>query len=112
GPEFDQGALDPSVTAQGMTLVLKQSPEQQAALQQLLAEQQDLSSTNYHQWLTPEQYADRFGLSQNDLDKINAWLQSEGFNVTHVARGHNWISFSGNAAQVRNSLGAELHRYS
>src|SRR5690349_9461915 len=110
-PEFDQGPLDPSVTAQGMTLVLKQSPEQQAALRQLLAEQQDPSSPNYHQWLTPEQYADRFGLSQNDVDKISAWLQSEGFTVSHVARGRNWISFNGTAAQVRNSLGAELHRY-
>src|SRR5437660_7364007 len=86
-PEFDQGPLDPSVTAQGMTLVLKQSPSQKTALQQLLAEQQDPSSPNYHQWLTPEQYADRFGLSQNDLDKISAWLQSEGFTVSHVARG-------------------------
>ena len=38
-------------------------PAQQAALDRLLADQQTPSSPNYHKWLTPEQYADRFGLS-------------------------------------------------
>src|ERR1051326_2193759 len=109
--EFDRGALDPSFSARGITLLLKQSAGQRAALERLLAEQQDPSSPNYHQWLTPEQYADRFGLSQSDLDKIKTWLRSEGFAVANEARGRNWISFSGTAAQVRNSFGAELHRY-
>src|SRR5437899_1294860 len=110
-PEFDRGALDPSFTARGMTLLLKQSAGQRTALERLLSEQQDPSSPNYHHWLTPEQYADRFGLSQSDLDKITAWLRSESFAVSKEARGRNWISFSGTAAQVRNSFGAELHRY-
>ena len=110
-PEFDQGAVDPSFHAQGMTLLLKQSAAQQTALQQLLAEQQDPGSPNYHKWLTPQQYADRFGISQTDVDKINAWLQSEGFTIDDVANGRNWVGFSGTAGQVRNSFRTELHRY-
>jgi len=39
---------------------------QQAALEQLLKEQQDPASPNYHNWLTPETYADRFGASAAD----------------------------------------------
>src|ERR1035438_469319 len=66
--EFDQGPVDPSFTAPGITLLLKQSAAQQAALQQLLADQRNPSSPNYHQWLTPEQYAAQFGVSQNDFD--------------------------------------------
>src|ERR1700738_1693294 len=94
-PEFDQGAVDPSSRARGMTLLLKQSAAQQTALQQLLAEQQDPGSPNYHKWLTPQQYAERFGISQTDIDKINAWLQSEGFHVDDIANGRNWVAFSG-----------------
>jgi subtilase family serine protease len=92
--------------------MLKKTDAQQTALEQLLQQQQDPASPNYHDWLTPEQYADRFGLSQNDLDKISAWLQSEGFSVEYVARGRNWLSFSGTAGQVRTALHTDIHRYS
>src|SRR5215469_10131107 len=69
-PEFDQGPVDPGLILPRVTIVLKPSPAQQAALDQLLAEQQDPSSANYRNWLTPEQFANRFGASEDDIDKI------------------------------------------
>ena len=110
-PRFDQGAVPPSLNLRGMMLVLKPSDAQQAALDQFLAEQQNPSSPNYHKWLTPQQYADRFGASQSDIAKITAWLQSQGFTVDSVANGRNWVRFSGSAGQVKNSFQTELHRY-
>ena len=77
-PQYDQGQVEPSLQFSYVTLVIAPSPSQQIALDLLLAQQQDRSSPNYHKWLTPEQYADRFGLSQNDINKITAWLQSQG----------------------------------
>ena len=81
------------------------------ALTQLVAEQQDRRSPNYRKWLTPEQWADRFGLSHGDIQKLTAWLKSQGFTVLNVARGRNWITFSGTAAQVQSAFGTEIHRY-
>jgi uncharacterized protein (TIGR03437 family) len=107
----DNGRVEDSFELPGMTLVLKPSTDQQTALRQLLQELQDPSSPNYHQWLTPEQYADRFGASQSDIDQIRAWLQQQGFTVNGVARGRSWVTFSGNAAQVRSAFGTEIHRY-
>src|SRR5712692_10772535 len=49
-PEFDTGGAPPSLPMERMLLVLKRSPEQEAALQELLDEQQDKSSPNYHKW--------------------------------------------------------------
>jgi subtilase family serine protease len=92
-------------------LVLKPSASQQADLDQLLEQQQDPSSPNYHQWLTPEEYADRFGVSQADVDKITAWLGRQNLTVQSVARARNAIAFSGNASQVESALGMEIHRY-
>jgi subtilase family serine protease len=92
--------------------VMAPSPSQQAALDQLLAEQQDRTSPNYHKWLTPAQYADRFGLSQNDINKINLWLVSQGFAVIRVANARNEIMFSGSAAQIQSAFNTEIHRYS
>jgi uncharacterized protein (TIGR03437 family) len=110
-PEFDQGAVDPALVLPRVTVVLQPSPGQQAALDQLLVEQQDSSSANYHRWLTPEEFADRFGASQDDIDKIAAWLHGQLLTVTSVARARNAISFSGSAAAVQQAFGLELHQY-
>jgi subtilase family serine protease len=110
-PQFDQGPVEDSLQFGYVTLVMAPSPSQQLALDQLLAQQQDRSSPNYHKWLTPEQYADRFGLSKNDASKITSWLESEGLTVVRVARGRNSVVFSGTAGQVQSALKTQIHRY-
>ena len=55
-PEFDRGAVSFDLFMQRMMFVLKRSLEQEAVLVNLLDQQQDKSSPNYHKWLTPEQF--------------------------------------------------------
>jgi len=110
-PEFDRGPLDPSTRMTRITLLARQSPAQQKALSKLLADQQNPRSASFHKWLTPEQYADRFGLSQNDTKKITDWLQSQGFTIVTVARGREWIAFNGTAAQVERTFQPQLHTF-
>jgi len=109
--ENDQGRVSPSLELSFVTLALAPSTSQKADLSQFLIEQQTTGSPNYHHWLTPEQYADRFGASSSDIGKITAWLQSEGLTVTSVARGRNWIAVNGTAAQVEAAFKTELHHY-
>ena len=109
--KYDRGAVEPDFRLGNITLMLRPSAAQQAALEQLLAEQQDAASPNYHNWLTPEAYAERFGASAADLEKIAAWLGSQGFAVQYKARGRDFISFSGTAGQVQAALHTEIHRY-
>jgi len=110
-PQYDQGPVDPSLKLGYMTLLTVPSAGQQKAINRLLAQQQDQRSPQYHQWLMPEQYADRFGLSSNDIQKITNWLQSQGFSINNVARGRNWIAFSGTVAQVENTFQTSLHTF-
>jgi subtilase family serine protease len=110
-PKYDQGPADHSLRLGYMTLLTRPTPSQVTALKQLVAEQQDRNSPQYHKWITPEQWADRFGLSHGDIQKLTAWLKSQGFTVLNVARGRNWIAFSGTAAQVQAAFGTEIHRY-
>jgi uncharacterized protein (TIGR03437 family) len=107
----DAGAVADSFPLPAITMAFQPSAAQQAALDTLLAQQQDPSSPNYHVWLTPEQYAGQFGMSAGDLAKVNAWLQAQGFHVNNNARGRNWVSFSGTAGQVKSAFHTEIHRY-
>jgi subtilase family serine protease len=110
-PKYDRGAVAPDFLLGNITLMLSPSATQQAALEQLLAAQQDTASPDYHNWLTPETYAERFGASAADLDKVSTWLRSQGFAVRYTARGRDFISFSGTASQVQAALHTEIHRY-
>lgn len=110
-PQYDQGSVEPSMRLPYVTMVTKPTANQQADLKRFLREQQDQSSPNYRKGLTPEQYADRFGLSQRDIDAITHWLLSQGFVIVQVARGRDWIAFTGTANLVNRVFRTEIHTY-
>jgi len=109
--EFDRGAAPPSLPMEHMMLVLTRSAQQETALETLLAQQQDGSSPNYHKWLTPEQFGQQFGPSDQDIQTITSWLQSNGFQVNSVAAGRTTIDFSGSAGQVQAAFHTAIHSY-
>jgi hypothetical protein len=109
--EDDRGALASVTPLHGMSVVFSRSADQEAELQQLLTAQQTPSSSLYHQWLTPEQFGARFGLSNADVATVESWLQQQGFSIDGIARGKTQIRFSGTAAQVKSAFGSELHSY-
>ena len=110
-PQYDQGPLDPSTRLDRIVLLFKPTAAQQSDLDQLLLDQQNPSSPRFHQWLTPEEFGNRFGLSPGDHSKVVAWLTAGGFSVHESGRARNWIAFSGTAAQVSKTLATTLRRY-
>jgi len=110
-PQFDQGAVADAQPIQRVLLLLQRSPEQETALRALLDQQQSKSSSSYHQWLTPQQFGQQFGPSDADVAAVTGWLESHGFQVNRVSAGKTVIEFSGNAGQVRDAFGTELHRF-
>ncbi len=109
--EDDQGRVSPSLALSYVTLTLAQSDSQKADLDQLLSEQQTPGSPNYHRWITPEEYAQRFWVSDADLNQITTWLRTEGLTIAAVARGRNWIAVNGSATKVEQAFQIQLHHY-
>ena len=109
--ENDLGPQDASVTLPAITLVLRPTPEQQVDLDRLLAAQQDPYSPDYHRWLVPEQYADRFGASPEDIAKITAWLEQHSLHVTTVGRARTSVVFTGAAGDIAQAFQISFHRY-
>jgi subtilase family serine protease len=95
-----------------LSLRFSMTQAQQADLNQLLAAQLNPSSPSYHQWLTPEQFGARFGLSSSDISKVSAWLTSQGFTINSVARSSTFINFSGTVAQAQQAFSTTIHNVS
>jgi subtilase family serine protease len=110
-PEFDQGALADATPLRRMVLVLQRSPEQESALQQLIDQQQDKTTSTYHQWLTPETFGAAFGPTDRDLSAVTAWLSSRGFTGIQVNAARTRIEFNGTAGAVHSAFRANMHRY-
>lgn len=111
GEARDLGRVAPNLAMERILLQLQSSPEQEDALEQLLAEQQDISSPRYHAWLTPEEFGEQFGVARQDLDAVVAWLTSAGFQVTEIAPGRRTIEFGGTVGDVERAFHTEMHNF-
>jgi subtilase family serine protease len=108
---YDAGAVAPDFPMEHMLLTLLPDAAQQDALNQLLDAQHNPESAYYHQWLTPEQFAERFGVSETDTAQVVDWLQGHGMEVEEVTAGRRSVIFSGAAAQVEAAFHTQIRAY-
>ena len=109
--QYDAGAAAPGFPMEHMLLTLLPDAAQQDALNQLLDAQHDPDSPYYHQWLTPEQYGERFGISDADAAQVVGWLKDHGMEVEEVTAGRRSVIFSGAASQVESAFHTQIHAY-
>jgi subtilase family serine protease len=107
----DLGPIAGDTQLSGITLVFSRSAAQQTALDALLVAQQDPTSPQYHQWLTPAQFGAQFGLADSDISATKSWLEARGFTVLGVSPSRDRITVSGTAAQAEAAFGTSLHNF-
>ena len=110
-PANDRGAAPDSMPLQRIHMVLQRSASQEASLQQTIAAMHTLGNANYHKWLTPAQFGQQYGPSDQDVASVTSWLGSHGFEVTGVKAGKQVIEFNGSVAQMRAAFGTQIHKY-
>ncbi len=79
-----------------------------AALEQLVAAQQTPGSASYHKYLTPAQFATRFGPTADAISAAKTALASQGLTVTaaHIRS----LDVTGTAGAVQKAFGSPLSR--
>lgn len=110
-PEYDIGEAPASLRMSGLQLVLARTPAQEKALKQLIAEQQDPRSPQYHHWLTPTEFGARFGASNTTLATLSSWLGSQGLTVGRIPAGRGYLPFTGTREQVEVALHTRIHAF-
>jgi pseudomonalisin len=80
-------------------------------LDQLLRDQQNPASPQYHRWLTPAQFAARFGPSRQDLDAVAQWLTAQGFTVTAPSLARPSVRFTGTVADAEHAFATHIMKF-
>jgi pseudomonalisin len=72
----------------------------------------DRSSPDYHQFLTPGEYAQRFGVTKATQRATREWLAPEGLKVDAMSGAGDYVLASGTVAQVERLLKTTIGTYS
>jgi hypothetical protein len=107
----DLGAVEDSLPAGRMLLLLQRSPEQEAALADYIQAAHTPGNPSFHQWLKPEEFGRLYGPADSDVAAVTAWLQSRGLTINQVHAGRLAIEFTGTAGQVSEAFQTQIHRY-
>jgi uncharacterized repeat protein (TIGR01451 family) len=105
----DRGPVADDFPVEHMLLQLRRSPEQDLELQRFIDELHRQGSPSFHQWISAQQFGEKYGVSKQDLGTLTRWLETQGFKVNVVYPSGMVIDFSGTAAQVREAFRTEIH---
>ena len=103
--------LDPNTRSDHMIMVLRSDEQQKREIRRVIDEQQDKRTVNYHQWATPQEFGAHFGVHDDDIAQIKAWLASQGLTVDDVSQSKRVIHFSGTTGQIEQAFQTEMHTY-
>ncbi|MGI4790153.1 MAG: S53 family peptidase [Janthinobacterium lividum] len=102
------GRLDSNATLRvGLTLPLRN----QSQLDELLRRQYTPGDSLYHQFLTPPDFTNRFGPTQQDYDAVAAYARAQGLTVTETSPGRTLLAVTGPSARVESAFGVQMNRY-
>jgi len=78
-------------------------------LEQLVSEQSNRASSNYHRYLTSAEFAERFGPTADQVDRVISELRKAGFQPTETSTNRLLVHAAAPAAVVENYFRTEIH---
>jgi len=119
GAPFPQGGHSPPAADLGTTTAVASSEpisvtvslqlSNAGQLETLLESIYTQGSPQYHQFLTPQQFQERFAPSAATIAGVTQHLQAAGLSVTRTATAQ--LRASGSPAAVERAFGVQLHTY-
>jgi starvation-inducible outer membrane lipoprotein len=88
-------------------LPLHNQPKLDATLQALM----DPAGPRYHQWLTPEQFTEAFGPTEQEYKSVMHYLEAHGLKVEAKYSNRALVSVSGAVPDIEKAFGVTLRIY-
>jgi len=83
----------------------------EAGLQSFVDAVNDPKSPYYHQYLTPQEVGERYGLSTAAVQRVQSYLQSKGFKIKSVAKNRLTIQADATVTQAEAAFGTKINDY-
>jgi subtilase family serine protease len=103
------GPEDPSKIIT-VTVWLKQ--HNKSALDELVRQMYEPGSSNYHRWLTREEYRNQFGPTAAEAAQVRNYLVAHNFSVTSVEKYNHYVVAQGRVGDAQSAFNVQLNRVS
>ena len=104
----DLGSVDPN-TVISVTVWLKLHNENQ--LDNLVAQQHQRGSKQYHKWISQDQFNTSFGPTSQELKSVQNYLNAKGLSTVFVAENNMFVKVQGTVANIQNAFHVQIHKY-
>lgn len=103
--------IGPTDPRRAISLSISMATASDAEINRALAAIEDPNSPDYHHYLTPAEYAQRFGPSAAALVTVERSLSDAGFHVTLPSAGGSLLGAQGTVAQAETFFRVQLSDY-
>jgi subtilase family serine protease len=98
-------------SAQRLDLIVGLPLRNRDGLTNLLQELYDPLSTNFHRYLTPKEFTQKFGPTDQDYQELTRFMLSNHFKITGIDEGRTMLNINGSVADVERVFGVKLLLY-
>ena len=83
----------------------------QSDLDSLVSQVIDPASPNYHHYLTPDEFVQRFAPTPEDYQAVADFAQAKGLKISATSSNRMILEVTGKAADVQNAFKVSFHTY-
>ncbi|HUJ72983.1 MAG TPA: protease pro-enzyme activation domain-containing protein [Verrucomicrobiae bacterium] len=109
--EFNLAPVERLATSTNLDLAICLPLRNQDALTNLLQQQYEPTSPQYHHWLTPEEFAAQFGPTEQDYQAVIEFARANGFTITGTHPNRTLLDVRGSVANIERTFRVTLHVY-
>src|SRR5665213_4170 len=102
------GAMDTTAT---LNLAISLPLQNQDELQQFLKDVYNPQSPFYHHFLTPDEFAQRFGASDSDYQSVIDFAKAHNLIITNTYPNHLLVDVQGSVSDIQKTFHVNLKRY-
>ena len=109
--EFNLAPVERLATSTNLDLAICLPLRNQDALTNLLQQQYEPTSPQYHHWLTPEEFAAQFGPTEQDYQAVIEFARANGFTITGTHPNRTLLDVRGSVANIERTFRVTLQVY-
>jgi len=106
---IDLGAVDPTMVISATVWLTLHN---EAQLDQLVRQQHQKGSANFHKWITQDSFNAAFSPTAQEVNSVQNYLTAQGLSVVSVAENNFYVMVQGTVGDIEKAFHLSIHNYS